>query len=78
MAISVDLLDRTPASRVVVDLGTAVGEFLHCLVAMDGDGRAVHIWEHGNDHQRPSLSVALAAVTIEWGRDEAGRREEAG
>jgi hypothetical protein len=77
MSLSFNLLDRTPASRVVVELGRDLREFLNCLVAMDRDGRAVHIWEHGNEHPLPSLSVPLGSATIEWQRWERnGRAEE--
>lgn len=66
MSLSINLLDRTLASRVIVELGREVREFVDCLVAMDADGRAVHIWERGNERPRPSLSVPLAAAFIEW------------
>lgn len=68
MRPTIHLLERTPASRVVVELGIDVREFIDCLVAMDTDGRAVHIWEAGNDQPRPSLTVPLGAALIEWRR----------
>lgn len=74
MPLSINLLDRTPASRVVVELGTDVREFFDCLVAMDSEGRAVHIWARQNRHPRPDLSVPLGSALIEWQRsDEPGR-----
>lgn len=79
MRPSINLLDRTSASRVVVELGIDVREFIDCLVAMDADGRAVHIWEAGNEQPRPSLSVPLGAALIEWRRsDGSGHPAEGG